>query len=65
MTITSNIIESILKLSGGDAVSERAEERVNAPRALSEDVVTISEEGRKRIMERLKHDVVEHLGSKK
>jgi len=64
MTITSHIINNILKVYSENFVGERVHPGDEPQRQSSEDIVTLSEEGKKLIMERLKNKVVEDIRSK-
>ncbi len=64
MTIQSHLINTILKIYTKhlDTGPSARRVRVDGPPA-SEDVVTISEEGKKRMLERLKEEAIGRLKS--
>ncbi len=64
MTVTPHIVEDILKVYTKNLVSGRSKAGKDAPRRPPQDVVTISEDGRRRMIERLKSEAIEYLKSK-
>lgn len=66
MTITSSLVENVLKVYTKQLSDRRISlhDTTYKKEELSQDTVTISEAGKRRIIERLKSEAVENLRSK-
>lgn len=65
MTLTSQMVENILKIYSKNLVSGNKLPTGNNIKELPpQDVVTISEDGKRRIMERFKDEAIKRLKSK-
>jgi len=64
MTIPALITKNILDLYSNHIPSGKTPFRNSASNIRTEDIATISEEGKKQMMERLKNEAIEHLVSK-
>ncbi|MBI5681937.1 MAG: hypothetical protein HZC45_02010 [Deltaproteobacteria bacterium] len=64
MTVPSPITKNILELYNRHISPGKTIPNNNSYSAPSKDIATISEEGKKHIMERLKNEAISHLVSK-
>ena len=64
MTVSSHIVENIIKVYTRHLLSERKNQEKNIKNESLQDIVTISDEGKKRIMEKVKNEIIEHIKSK-
>lgn len=64
MTVPSPIAKNIMEMYNKHLSYGKTILKHNSPSAKSDDIATISEEGKKQIMERLKNEAMAYLVSK-
>ncbi len=65
MTVSAQIVRNVLKVYSKEMTPEKPQCAKNNKSEQTQDIVVISKDGRKRMMERLKSEAIEHLKLKR
>ena len=65
MTVSAQIVRNMLKIYSKDTTPEKPQCARKNKSEQTQDIVAISKDGRKRMMERLKNEAIEYLKLKR